>query len=364
MHRYPSAPREKFGPTIAARDVRHGSRNGITAIIPADLERRPANLLSRFHGLLGRSREQGVSVVVGHNDRGNLYDGLLKRLCAYHGARIVSNAYYEGEVNNALLRNKAMTAVDSPFTVLLDADLHVPTGMLHGVAASVANGERPFGVLPCLYLSRAGTSRLRKNRTEPEALFGDYLKYKRAPFLHLALPSSVTVFRTEDFARAGGFDEAFSGHGYEDFDFLVRLASIHGQVKRTADLLVDAPTRAPLLSRGFRGQLALLALPSLLRKEVAFHLWHSTGRDDYYRARERNAKLFREKLAMLIPERERAKDEDRSAWDLSLMRAWLDICHAHRADPHAYTILFDNRPGHADRLDTPLRKLRFLLGAY
>lgn len=338
----------------------------IDAVIPVDLSRRPIDLLRRLKRLLPALRAQGLGVVVGHNERRTVFDRLLKKLCARENARLVSGQFYDHAVNNALLRNKAIAAVDAPLAVLLDADLYVPPSTIPAVARRVHAGEVPFSVLPCLYLSRKGSSRLVGGKESPTRLFESYLAYRRASYLHMALPSSVTVFRTGDFAAAGAFDERFTGHGYEDLDFLVRLGWLHAVVPRSQSLLVDLPSQAPLLATGFRSYLARLALPALLNGEIAFHLWHSTSRDAYYGARADNAKHFESKLFREIRPTI-ARDHtavDQADFDIELIQAYLDICRTYKKNPRDYTVLFDNRPGHVDRLDTLGRKLRFLMNAY
>ncbi|SAL00360.1 hypothetical protein AWB80_07853 [Caballeronia pedi] len=336
----------------------------ITALVPVDLARRPVNLLRRVARLLARARAQRLHVVIGHNDRGGICDRILKKLCAHHGAVLVSGTFYGGEVNMARLRNEAIEHVKTPLTLLLDADVYVDRDVLASVGASVLANERPFQVLPCLYLSRRGSSDLVRHRVSPESLLNDYLRFRRAPFLHMAIPSSVTIFRTEDYRRAGAFDSGFSGHGYEDLDFLIRLGWLYDAIPRSNEMLIDAPVRAPLLASGFRGQLARLALPSLLRGQVAFHLWHSTRRDIYYEARTRNASRFQQKLADQLPSAAAVATAPVATFDLSLIGAWSDMCRRNNVDVNRYSVLFDNRPGHADRLDTPMRRLKFLLGSY
>jgi predicted glycosyltransferase involved in capsule biosynthesis len=336
----------------------------IDAVVPIDLSRRPLNLLDRISRLIKLARLSDLTIVVGHNDRGTIYDKALSAICKRRSIRLVSDAFYTGEVNNARLRNEAMRVVGAPLTLLLDADLHIQPETLSRVAATVLSGDAPFRILPCLYLSRLGTAKLIHRRVSPDALLRAYLGYRRAPFLHLALPSSVTIFKTADFERAGAFDCAFTGHGYEDLDFLLRLGWLYDLIPRTHEVLADVPTRAPLLTSGFRGYLARLALPAMLHAEVAFHLWHSVRRDAYYGSRSTNAeKFFQKHVAEMSDERQKQRAAQPSL-DLALIHSWMDACRTHGVDPRDYSILFDNRPGHVDRFDTPMRKLKLLLNEH
>jgi len=261
------------------------------------------------------------------------------------------------------LRNAAMRQVETPLTLLLDADLYLHPRVLAKVAASVQSNERPFRILPCLYLSRRGSKKLICRKIDADALFSEYLNFKRASFLHLALPSSVTVFRTDDFERVGGFDCGFSGHGYEDFDFLIRLAWLHEQIPKSQDLLINNPTRSTLLSTGFRAHLARLALPELFDGNVAFHIWHATERDAYYDARSSNEISFKEKIAAQLLEK-KFDCTPTFNYEFPLIDWWIDLCRQRNVDVLKYSVLFDNHPGHVDRFDTSLRRLKFLMGMY
>lgn len=334
------------------------------AIAPIDLARRPVNLLRRLMALCKNARAHSISMVIGHNDRGTLHDYLLKRFCARHEIRLVSDTFYRRGVNTARLRNEAMRAVTAPLTLLLDADLYVPPTALANMYDAVRREKQPFYILPCLYLSRKGTADLTQRRASPAALLQAYLDFKRAPFLHLALPSSVTLLSTADFQRSGGFDASFSGHGYEDLEFLLRLAWLHSLAPRTPDMLVDCSARAPLLLNGFRGHLARLALPAILNGNVAFHLWHPTARDAYYASRGDNAAYFQTKTSGEIPFPAHSSGSPAPSMDTRLIDHWLELCRRRGVDPAEYSILFDNKPGHCDRLDTGLRRLKFLAGRY
>jgi predicted glycosyltransferase involved in capsule biosynthesis len=173
----------------------------------------------------------------------------------------------------------------------------------------------------------------------------------------------VTFLRTEDAVRLGGFDEQYAGHGYEDLDFLVRLAWLHDAMPRTHEAIADAPGRAPLLRTGFRAHLARLALPALLSGDLAFHQHHVTKDPDYYAPRPANGARFSGKLAEMVGAPADAIP-DVDDLDLDLIRFFRDTCRARGVRVRDYAVLFDERPGHTDRLDSLARRLRFLIGAY
>ena len=340
----------------------------ITAIVPVDLSRRPRNLLQRLASLFADAKVHALRVVVGHGDRQSWADRRLAALCERHGVARVTVRPDSVDINRAALRNACISRVETPLTLLLDADVHLPAYALFDAAAEVQGGDAAMRILPCLYLSRHGTTQLRRGRTDTQMLLDAYLQFRGAPFLHMALASSVALFATCDFIRAGSFDTRFAGHGYEDFDFLLRLAWLHEIVPVTRSMLIDAPSRAPLLAAGFRSVLARLALPSLLRGQVAFHLWHPTKRDAYYSARTRNAAHFRSKMEAALASQPVMPDEggepSGSTIDLELIAAFVAQCARDGVDPRSYAVLFDAKPGHVGRFDSLSRKIRLLLNDY
>lgn len=337
--------------------------DSITGVVTIDLWRRPLNLLRRINALIPALKAQNLRITIGHNDRNSVYDRVLRLICKRGGVSLVSGNFYKGNINNSLLRNMAREEVKTPFMLLLDADIHLTSSTVDWLHDRVVGGEKPFQLLPCLYLTRTGTSRLLNGKVTPSALLSEYLRFARASFLHLALPSSVALFSTDDFDRLQGFDIQFSGHGYEDLDFLLRLSRLHGGVFEAAEMFSDESTRAPLLAFGFRSHLARLAFDPLLKRHTAFHLWHSTKRDCYYDARNDNAILFKKKLRAHATH-DVDLDQKHPRIDLALIAEWQHACHLANVDSRQYSILFDNRPGHVDRNDTFVRRCKFLFGLY
>ena len=326
----------------------------IEAIVPIDLARRPWRLLRRLRLQQIRATVSGLTLLVGHNDRGTAADAMLKRFCRREQVRIVSGAFYDGHVNNARLRNEAMRAVRAPWTLLLDADVLIEHETIMRMHAAL-DDKQPFCIAPCLYLSARGSRILLKGYATQRSLLARYWSFERMPFLHLAIPSSVALFATVDFARVGGFDERFSGHGYEDLDFLLRLALLHDLAPRTSALLCDRSTRAPLLCTGFRAWLARLALPLLLTESIPVHLWHATATDRYYEMRAANAAYFFGKLRAIVGDKgvdeaiEEAAEANMPFPDTAFISFWMALCRTHGLAAERYTILFEHRPGHVDR---------------
>ncbi|MGO4326116.1 galactosyltransferase-related protein [Cupriavidus sp. 2TAF22] len=332
----------------------------LSAVIPVDLLRRPASLKGRVLDLARHPGMAKLRMVVAHNDRGSRHDRtLVRKLAAFPHVTLVSRAFHDGAVNSGLLRNRAAEHVDSATMLLLDADLYPLPDLFLDSARLVASGAEKLVVLPCLYLTKWASSRLQAGRETPGTILDGYLSFRRRYFQHMANPSSVVVLRTRDYRDLGGFDEAFHGHGYEDFDFMLRLAMRHELIPRTEDLLKNKSFRAPLLAEGFRKYLGRLSLPRLLDRQVVFHLYHDKPRGDaYYHARAENAERLLGKLRAWVG----GGNVTDTAAGHFLIEEFFACCGERGLAAQDFFVLFDTRPGHVDRLGGWMDRARYLLG--
>lgn len=332
----------------------------LCAVIPVDLLRRPANLLHRVLDLARYPGMARLKMVVAHNDRGSRHDrALVRKLAAFPHVTLVSHAFHCGPVNSGLLRNRGAQHVDSATMLLLDADLYPHPDLFLSSASLVASGAEKLVALPCLYLTKWASGRLRAGRETPSTILDGYLSFKRRYFQHMASPSSVVVLRTEDYRHLNGFDETFHGHGYEDFDFMLRLAMLHELIPRTADLLENKSFRAPLLAQGFRKYLGRLSLPRLLDRQVVFHLYHGKPHGDtYYRARAENAERLLRKLGEWVAGAVGAYAPSEHL----LIDEFFAHCKERGLVAQDFFVLFDTRPGHVDRHANWIERAKYLLG--
>lgn len=334
---------------------------GLTAVVTLDLGRRQRQLLQRVQALVERLCAAEIALVVVHNDRGGAWDRRLRHAAAGwpRGARLVSGAWHTTTSNNSLLRNVGVRAVQTTHLVLLDADIYPDVRLLRALYRAVEEGHEPVAIAPCLYLTAAGTRHTLQGRDRSQ-IVERFLRFDKALVHHLASPSSVLVCSLEDYWRVGGFCEDYHGHGYEDFDFMVRLALAHDLIQPDPELLVDRTYNAPLLADGFRALLSSLCLNRILDKQFALHLYHDKpGRDPYYLQRAANAALFRQRMAQHLGDLPPAPGR-RSARQ-QLYDTFFERCEARGIDSSHYYALFDARPDYLSRRGQPLRMVRRLL---
>lgn len=331
----------------------------LSILVPVDLLRRPADLLQKIIRTVHYPGMEQFEIVVAHNDRNTRHDhSLIQALSAAVHVTLVSRKFYGGPVNSAFLRNRAAEVASGSMVLLLDADIFPNPPLFMESAEKVCGGCEKVVMLPCLYLTKWASRQLERGRKSAEKLLAGYFAFERRYFNHLASPSSVLAFAKDDYWTIGGFDEAFNGHGYEDFDFMLRLALHHRLIPPAADLLTNETYRAPLLAEGFRKYLGRLSLQNILERKLVFHLFHPNDRyDQYFQSREKNAQRFVEKFLPLVSENHEAQLNQ-----MLLIDEFYRWCRMKGVAAKDYFVLFDARPGHVDRLSSWKDRLRFLVG--
>lgn len=175
-------------------------------------------------------------------------------------------------------------------------------------------------------------------------LWEKYLDFYSGYFMHIAMPSSVILLHTEDFQKINGFDEDYKGHGFEDFDFMIRLWRANGWQEVTEnDIDLHEAYRAPMLSHGFRGKLARLSIPATLDDVVAFHIHHLiSGKEKYYQSRNDNLQIFKKKMSHIC-----AKGGGGIFQQIqdNISNFFL-ACERKNKNPSRYERLFDATPAH------------------
>lgn len=262
----------------------------LTIVIPLDFHRRSWDLYRRVKRFVHTFAGQPVQLIFGCNAAPQFWVKCLQRLIAPHAN--IQLCLVEAEASSlAKLRNAAIAAVKTPYVLFLDVDI-VPDQQLVDLAyQQVIHHPQQIGMFPCLYLSKSGSKLISKTSA---AEFKDhYYDFRRDLILHLAFPCSIVLCDMASVREIGGFDEQFIGHGYEDFDFMLRLFQHKGLIEYSADILVDEPYLAPLMSVGLRAVLAKPFLDSLIQSVYFLHNFHKKDKEDYYyKKRANNKDLF------------------------------------------------------------------------
>jgi predicted glycosyltransferase involved in capsule biosynthesis len=247
----------------------------------------------------------------------------------------------------------------------MDVDIHADHDLLMHLLRQSQSGDS-IAMVPVLYLNAIGTLGMRRGLSA-DRLIHDFMSMRRRWTLHLALPSSFIAFRRCHLASSGLFDETYTGHGYEDFDFMIRLGLSSGILKPSPDLLMDEKTAAPLLARGFRSRLGQIGLQSLLDHRIGFHSFHARSDMHAHRqAQAENRDRFQHRMAALqrtwpptVPDA-----VDRADPVPPILREFYTRCHEQGRSPHDLDACLDARPGHLIRSGWHTRLLNRIAGAW
>lgn len=303
-----------------------------SVIIPIDLKIRPFNILNKVKNILNKVNND-IEVVFGHNDRNSIFDIYLKKIIRRkNSVKLVSGNFYTKLVCQSLLRNRAVDQCSCDYIYLMDVDCLFDKELSDNCIDEIKNDKSPFIILPCLYLSKKGSRVIYK--LSREEMFDKYISFKKDLYLHLAIPSANIFMKKKDYIAIGGFDENFTGHGGEDFEFMIKLALFHKNIKPTKDLMLNRFYKAPLLSQGFRKYLAFNSLPYFFEKKLVFHIYHSKNKFlKYFRQYHKNSRLLQEKIQIQEELQENSE---------SLLALYENLCQKYGVDIDKYAVLFDS----------------------
>ncbi len=326
-------------------------------IMPIDLNRRAIDILKKIKDII-KQLPENIELVIGHNDKNTFHDFLLKNISQKSNIKLVSVSIENNITNNSMLRNIAVKESSSEIIFLMDVDIWFDIKLYSDCAKLVKEKEKPFVMLPCIYLTQKGSKIIKKMQRED--MFEKFISFRRDIFQHIANPSSVIFLNKNDYFEVGTFDEKFIGHGYEDFDFMIRLSLHYNLIKHHSDFLIDKSYRSSILSEGFRKYLGAISLPYFFEKMVAFHLHHKKdSKEKYYEKRKDNSKYFMEKTSTIINDLELIEEKNFNLFDL-----YKELCKSYKINIDEFGVLLDTREGHKDRTDSLKKKIKYILRGY
>lgn len=266
-------------------------KNQLSIVVPVTLARRKKNIISRVNYFIDIFKKSNFNLIIGTNS--NKLKSIEKNIINHPNIKIIyTSEETKADVNLSKLRNIAIQNTDTDYILFLDIDFHLDINMLAEVFNDyLRNNKNNIQMYPCLYLSKKGTKLLNYNNYTD--YINHYFNYSRDLILHLAFPSSIILCDLKSVKAINGFDESFSGHGYEDFDFIFRLLNHKGLIKISKYSLQDETYLAPLLATGFRAEFSAIFIEILKSKFYFLHKYHlKDNKEIYYQARTKNKKIF------------------------------------------------------------------------
>lgn len=310
-----------------------------------DFGQRSKQLLERLSALSNALVGTEFSLVIGHADRNTGNDRELKRRfnsSEFRHVRLVSVRPQSKDVELARLRNMAMQKVAEEIVLLLDVDIYPDINLFRSLTNAVIAGDS-LAMAPCIYLSSIG-SKLLQNPEDVKKAVEYALLNPYESTMHWALPSSVMAFRRSDFWAVGGFYEGYRGHGYEDLDFMLRLALSRDVINPSDDFFIDRAYRAPLLASGFRAELGRLCIPNLVDGNIAIHLHHEKHKNSSYQNRRvKNAEIFKQRIREFVEVKVSTPTDGVVP---GIIKDFFGECKRRGVSPDRFHTLFDTTPRH------------------
>ena len=315
----------------------------LSIIIPIDLSYRSSDILQRIKHLAVIAQNQPIRFILGCNAQPERKVQQLKKVIeACPQITLVMDQSASGHLSR--LRNIALAQVQTRYVMFLDIDIHINLEQIQNAFAQVQQHPAQLCMYPCLYLSKKGSKQV--NRLTLTAFKHAYYDFRRDLILHLAFPSSIIITDLKSVHAIKGFDEQFIGHGYEDFDFMLRLFHHKELVEYQPSLLIDETYLAPMMATGFRAILAESQLEQLLKKQYFLHIHHEKDKKSlYHQQRQTNQQRFEMKLKQHIK-------EDRATIDTTppyLFKVFCELLAQKQLKRLEYSALWAEIHGHSLR---------------
>lgn len=316
----------------------------LSIVVPLDFSRRSKDIYQRAIMLANALNATGITIIFGCAVTPEKWVNKLKyKLENNTQVRIISCSDSQNQL--AKLRNIAITQVTTPYVMFLDVDIVTNPEQILQALNAVKQSSAQLCMYPCLYLSAKGTRQLSEQNIAAFKQY--YYQFKREWILHLAFPSSIIICDIQSVNEIQGFDESYKGHGYEDFDFMLRLFKHKQLIEYSAQVVIDEPYMAPMMATGFRALLAKAQLEQLLQPIYFLHAYHSKDKqENYYQLRQQNQMLFLEKFTQLYKAN---AVTSQSPDTLLLLNHFFQLLATHQKKTSEFTALWAEIPGHMFR---------------
>ncbi|MDR2341777.1 MAG: glycosyltransferase [Campylobacteraceae bacterium] len=326
--------------------------NTATLIIPIDISRRPKEIFKRAVALAENISKEGFLAIFSINFKDDSINNKLLSILS----SIINITVVKAEGDNvplAKIRNTAISRTVTEYILFLDADIVFDANTIRYAIYKAIEKKSRLTMLPCLYLTKKGSAFIENNYSTKQMI--DYFfNFRRDLIMHIAFPTSLICVDTHSVVNIGGFDENFYGHGYEDFDFMIRLLSYKELMPIQESILIDNPYITLVLMDGLRADIAKTSVEELVSKKYILHLYHKKDIDDpYYINRNKNAKYFHDKWQNILKKKDITHQPSKS-----FLHCFLDFCNNNNIKINDYQILFDPMPRHMWRNFTLLDHIK------
>lgn len=313
----------------------------LTIIVPIDFSRRSREIFQRVTRLCKAISGTDIQLILGcASEPRRWISKLAKVLVQYPHVHMATADKCTSHL--AKLRNIALAEVQTRYVLFLDVDIYPDLDQIRYAYEEVKRSKEQVCMYPCLYLSKAGSRKLGRIPTQDFQSY--YYQFKRNLILHLAFPSSIIICDHTSIQSIGGFDANYVGHGYEDFDFMIRLFLYKGLMPASSKLCIDEAYMAPMMAVGFRAEMSKVHLHQLIGQNYFVHDFHCKDKkENYYQQRQLNKVKFDTKIQSLV------EGKVVQTQPLELFIQFQQLLAQHNKKPSEFTALWAEIPGHMFR---------------
>ncbi|WP_171000294.1 galactosyltransferase-related protein [Campylobacter estrildidarum] len=231
----------------------------------------------------------------------------LKILIENQGHRYIKDEIQQASkvFSTGQCRNLGVINAKSDVVMSLDVDCVISEKNLENILELISIKEidknpNAFLVLPCVFLNELGTEILQNRKLSlwDNIIKQDLLFDKK--FIKFLTPASSTIVMNRfKFLELGGNDKEFIGHGYEDFDLMMRILKNCATFEALPNNL-DFDYRNWNFNdfKGFRALFSIVGNEAAVYGIYLYHLWHiEPNQNGYFNNRDSNHKKFFKNLS-------------------------------------------------------------------
>lgn len=286
---------------------KEASKIEITVAVPIRVDDNNSHILSRLvWSLRDPSAHQFVNVMIVDDGSAPEFSDRIASICTANKLR-----YERLNTRNRIFsigraRNHAAMTAATRFIFFMDVDLIPPAGFFKKLNDEIQDRKlderaEDLIMIPVAYLTQEATEDYLSNGGDRR--YGEFLEHtiSRNPSVieKFSTGTSACVYNRLYYLARGGNYEQFSGWGYEDLEFNLRVARLTRMFPIPENFTRDQYSFDKQFSyQGWKAIYRLFGDRSFLKGLMLFHAWHPVDKSsDYYTQRESNKRKFDKLIA-------------------------------------------------------------------
>jgi predicted glycosyltransferase involved in capsule biosynthesis len=284
-------------------DVRIPYKLGI--IIPFRYAKEREDAISRAEDLLKTNLPEDVCFILVDSGSPKRKAEVMEELCKKYKAKYIYMDTASEIFSAGKARDVGAMYANCEYLFFQDIDLLPYEGFYEDllneiIVQKLDEYNEDFIMVPCAYLTEKGSQEYKE--TSPHLRKSLFLQYiyqaKSEIILNYAPGSSAILIKRMHYLSIGGHDKDFFGHGFEDFEFVHRAATVSTKYYRPFQYYNDYKKWNTNEYLGFRSMYRLFGDVMASKGIFLAHIWHKPIKKNstYVGKNKENAKLLIEKM--------------------------------------------------------------------